>query len=483
MKIPSSLLLLWRIAALLTLFSSSISFGVDSYPNVTLTSGELAVTVYLPRSLVNKNSDEEVFYESTRFEHGSMIGSITRRKRESSSWKKEKHELYGTDLWKYPHNPFWPESGVGLASEFGVGDDGDFCTYRCGWNGVNNVTNGVLGYMEARNGGPFLKIGVGVLVKGSCQACDITDGYKYNSPYRFHKVPTWSMYQPSVGNLILEHEAHLGKYGYRLKKEITLEEDTLLVTTTLTNLGVEAFSTAWYSHHFFSCDSKPIGPGYQVEMDLKQDENDYFNGKPNVRDMYDEPGTMAGWGHAVRDYAKLTTQDDTVTVKMQRKVEPGTRIKAEFKKDDRTTGAFAIRACGTYMVEDIPEIQLEPTDPVKMYGFNLYIERGTLSPEPQLLIQLQSSHSKSWTQRLVFSDDDSAQRKEDQKKELLAQKYQQSLVKSTFTSSNPKQQHRQTNASGLVVLLVVSIGAFALVAQKGRKRRYQHIPDAATLTV
>ena len=32
------------------------------------------------------------------------------------------------------------------------------------------------------------------------------------------------------------------------------------------------------------------------------------------------------------------------------------------------------------------------------------MERDTLSPEPQILIQLESSHSKTWTQRLVFSD-------------------------------------------------------------------------------
>lgn len=458
--------------------NSGSSLFANAFPNVTLTSGELAVTVYLPRSLAT-NDDEQVFYESSRFEHGSMIGSITRRKKSTKTSGAEKHELYGTDLWRTPHNPFWPESGVGLASEFGVGDDGDFCTYRCGWYGVNNVTNGVLGYPQARTGEPFLKIGVGALIKGSCQACDITDGYKFNSPYRFASIPLWSMYQPSVGHLILEHEAHLGKYGYRLKKDIKLEEDTLLVTTTLTNLGVEAFSTVWYSHHFFSCDSKPIGPGYQVEMDLK----DNGEGNGDVHDMYDEPGVMASWSRALRKYARVKAHEEaeTVTVDMNRDVEPGTRIKAEFKKDERTSGAFAINACGTYMEEDIPELQNRPNDPVNMYGFNLYIERGTLSPEPQLLLHLQSSHSKTWTQRLVFSDSPSVVQNDQQKQDLLSQKYQQSLVSNTgFATSKPKKQHRQTTVSGLFVLLIVSIGAFALLAQRGRQRRYRSIPDAPT---
>jgi hypothetical protein len=464
------------LLALFVALSSSAAI-VHGYPNVTLTSGDLAVTVYLPASL-SMNKNEQVFYESSRFEHGSMIGSITRRKQGG-----EKHVLYGTDLWRAPHNPFWPESGVGLASEFGVGDDGDFCTYRCGWYGVNNITNGVLGYQQARAGDPFLKIGVGALVKGSCQACDITDGYKFNSPYRFANDPIWSMYQPSVGNLILEHEAHLGKYGYRIKKEITLEEDTLLVSTTLTNLGVEAFSTVWYSHHFYSCDSKPIGPGYQVEMDIKESEDAHGD----VREMYEEPGVMAGWSKELSDYAKVSARDETVTVDLDRTVEPGTTIKAEFRKDERTTGAFSIKGCGAYMEEDIPELRNQPNDPVKMYGFNLYMERGTLSPEPQLLIQLQSSHSKTWTQRLVFSEastpDDDADLEA-----LLDQKLQQSLMKPRIRSSSNHLHsypyHRQTRMSGLIVLLVVSIGAFALLVQKGRQqRRYLPIPDATTLTV
>ena len=56
-----------------------------------------------------------------------MIGSIRRKKSRPSGSSNRIHELYGANLWRAPHNPFWPESGVGLASEFGVGDDGDFC--------------------------------------------------------------------------------------------------------------------------------------------------------------------------------------------------------------------------------------------------------------------------------------------------------------------------------------------------------------------
>jgi hypothetical protein len=65
---------------------------------------------------------------------------------------------------------------------------------------------------------------------------------------------------------------------------------------------------------------------------------------------------------------------------------------------------FTLIGCGTRIREDLPDVHRTPIDPVSMYGFNLYMERDTLSPEPQILIQLESSHSKTWTQRLVFSD-------------------------------------------------------------------------------
>jgi hypothetical protein len=208
--------------------------------------------------------------------------------------KVQSHELYGTELWRTPHNPYWPESGVGLASEFGVGDDGANCDYKCGWNGVDDVTNGVLGYKEAEIGRSFLKIGVGELIKGSCPECDSTGIYRFNSPYQFAKQPLWKMSQPSDNVVILEHEAKLNQYGYRLQKTIVLNDNVLSVTSTLTNLGVNAFRTAWYSHHFFDCDAEPIGPGYSLQMDLRE----------SRAQLFEEPGN-SGWTLPLRNYAKV----------------------------------------------------------------------------------------------------------------------------------------------------------------------------------
>lgn len=374
---------------LATLLATMPMSRASQFSNVTLTSlgGDLSVVVYLPSGI---HSQERSYYYSSRFDHGSMIGSILRKTRDGTT-----HELYGTDMWRTPHNSNWPESGVGLASEFGVGDDGAFCFYRCGWNLESDISNGLLGYLEAKNGESFLKIGVGELVKGTCPACDSAEDYKFNSPYSFAKTPKWIMPSSTENSVSLEHEATLRNHGYRLRKDIILLSDVLTVTSTLTNLGTEAFSTAWYSHNFFTCDGTAPGPGYSVDLNLK--------GQRKV--VYEEPGTWS-WSTPIEEYADIGLGDpNKVQVRMDRAVESGVRIKAEFVNDDGTNGGFKIRACDVSIESSIPEVE---TSGLPMYAYNLYIERGTFSPEPQVLINVAPGESQTWTQRLVISDDSPA---------------------------------------------------------------------------
>jgi hypothetical protein len=367
MRVLASLIGAW-IISLATPFS---------YSNHTLVDGDLSVVVFLPSSL---KPDESTFYYSSRFEHGSMIGQIVR--------KKEGHVLFSSNVWRMPHNSNWPESGFGLASEFGVGDDGAFCFYRCGWNQVNDVTNGVLGYQEAKNGESFLKIGVGELIKGSCPTCDSAEDYKFNSPYNFAKEPTWKIAELGTNAITLEHEAILGKFGYRIVKDTSLIDNVLQVTTTLTNLGSDPFSTAWYSHNFFTCDGNPIGPGYSIDLDLKGD----------TEPLYEEPATWT-WSKEITEFAKVFSSKYAVHVEMERTVDPGARIKTEFVNDETTRGGYWVHACDTTI-----KASLGFDQKVSMYGYNLYIEHAILSPEPQILINLAPGEATTWSQKLVIQD-------------------------------------------------------------------------------
>jgi hypothetical protein len=391
-----------------------------TFANITLTSldGDLSVVVFLPENV--GDGDEECFYYGSRFEHGSMIGSITRRRRytvemirQDGSSKQEEivktHVLYGIGSWRQPHNSQWPESGVGLASEFGVGDDGALCFFRCGWPEATDITNGVLGYQEANIGEPFLKIGVGALVKGTCPECDSTGDYKFNSPYMLAATPRWKMTRLATnsGNensaLQFEHEARLRNYGYKIVKDISLNNNILSMTTTLQNLGDEPFSTVWYSHHFFTCDGDAVGPGYSLDLNIKGDQNN---------PVYQEPGTWS-WTTPLADYAKVKSYPNSVHIDMNRALDPGTRIKAEFADDHHTSGGFMITACETSIEARLysPDFQPHNYDNslISMYAYNLYIERGTFSPEPQILIRnLQPGQTTSWTLELFIKDQDNA---------------------------------------------------------------------------
>jgi hypothetical protein len=367
------------------------------------------VVLYLPAG-AEKSHDEDnrIFYHGSRFDHGSMIGSVTLRRRyigSSDMEKIDRHVLYGTDMWRIPHNTDWPESGVGLASEFGVGDDGATCFFRCGWPEASGITNGLLGYQEAANGESFLKIGVGELIKGSCPDCDSTDDYRFNSPYLFASESRWKVTHVGKNSLNeisaiqMEHEATLNEFGYNLRKDIVLSDNVLTVTMTLKNLGVAPFSTVWYSHHFFTCDGNAVGPGYSIDMNL--------NGQSS-NPVYTEPSTWS-WSTPLDRYGETTSYPNSVHIDMKRTLEPGTRIKAEFADDHTTKGGFTLSACSTAIEATIESHDFSRHDEnslISMYAYNLYIERGTFSPEPQILIRdLQPNQETTWTLKLVIRDD------------------------------------------------------------------------------
>ena len=103
----SMLSVILLLLALATLSSAS-------YSNVTLESnnGDVEVVVFLPLGL---KPTEPTYYVSSRFDHGSMIGSIKLKSRRvvDNEVVEKVHELYGAQNWRLPHNSQWPESGIG----------------------------------------------------------------------------------------------------------------------------------------------------------------------------------------------------------------------------------------------------------------------------------------------------------------------------------------------------------------------------------
>lgn len=365
---------------------STMATSTETYTNVTLKSPVMSVKVFMPTfGDFGKESD---FYQGSRFEHGSMIGDIMFG---------DNRKVYGRGLWRTPHDPTWPESGVGLASEFGCGDTGDTCI------GKGDITNGVLGYDTAKNGEPFLKIGVGALIKGSCPDCagDDAQVYNFNSPYKFYRTPKWSVLpSPGANEISFVSEESLGDYGYRIQKTVRLDGNVLTVRTLLSNAGKKQFTTPWYSHHFFSGDDVPLGPGYSLDLGLSE-----FGLKSQTA-VFKQPG-LGAWSGDMNEYVDVVAaKDGSISMNIKKPILDGVRLKANFLDENMPTltdGSFTIRAPnGIAVFERIPELQTQSRNPF-IYAYNVYIEKGTLSPEPMLLLYLQPGETTSWTQHLKFS--------------------------------------------------------------------------------
>lgn len=365
-----------------TILPSAMATATELYTNVTLKSPVMSVKVFMPTFGDFKETD---YYQGSRFEHGSMIGDIMFG---------DNRKVYGRGLWRTPHDPGWPESGVGLASEFGCGDNGETCI------GKGDITNGVLGYDSAKNGDPFLKIGVGALIKGSCPDCS-GDTYNFNSPYKFYRTPKWSVLpSPGANEISFVSEESLGDYGYRIQKTIRLDGNVLTVRTLLSNAGKKQFTTPWYSHHFFSGDDVSLGPGYGLDLGLSE-----FGLKSGTA-VFKQPG-LGTWSGDLNDYVDvLAAKDGSISMNVKKAIPDGVRLKANFLDENMPTltdGSFTIRAPnGVSVFERIPELQTQSRNPF-IYAYNVYIEKGTLSPEPMLLLYLQPGETTSWTQHLKFS--------------------------------------------------------------------------------
>jgi hypothetical protein len=132
-------------------FQVSMPFANWTLSSALPTPEAVQATLFLPVA------GEAGYYRSSRFDHGTMLGDVRTGGRTA----------FCSGFWRQPHDPMSTEAGIGLAAEWGCAVDGAVCP--AGWSGAPDtpIANGVLGYDEAGAGDPFLKIGVGALLKGS----------------------------------------------------------------------------------------------------------------------------------------------------------------------------------------------------------------------------------------------------------------------------------------------------------------------------
>ena len=416
---------------------------MDGFPQWTVGGSGVSATVFPPKQLghgFRTHSTPVGLYRSSRFDWLSIVGSIRVPTPEGGSVV-----LCGSAQ-PPPHDPYAPNYGVGLASEFGCGLHGTFCPPTdLGESDLTRskqsrtkktrpastyITNGVFGYGDAGPGGTFLKLGVGKLQR-PMNAADGTAGYNLSYPYklveqpqsqvrllncsRVHRGPELSLCA-SYGRwsaVEMQSTVRHRNWGFRIRRRIRPcgEPDgkqgagALCVDVRLVNLGEYALTTPYMVANLFNVQGAPsVGPGYSVSFGLQ--------GAQRYKDVPDS--------RPIEAVAVLQLREDgkPSDIMFARELPEHQRAMASFRAPDpEWNGGFTIAmpadagrsvvVTHSMHVEQVSESQRKYiSDPIpthSWYGFNVHATKRSVAPRPYSLLTLPKDTSLQWTHRYDFS--------------------------------------------------------------------------------
>jgi len=129
------------------------------------------------------------------------------------------------------------------------------------------VTHGQgLGFDEAKAGGTFIKIGVGVLRK--------PDDNKYD-PYRLYPIADGGRWTVTRQPHSIEFKHALADpltgYAYEYRKTVSVAGDKpqMVLDHGLRNTGKRVIQTSVYNHNFLHLDRQPPGPDFSLTVPFK----------------------------------------------------------------------------------------------------------------------------------------------------------------------------------------------------------------------
>jgi len=210
----------------------------EDFPQTEISNAQLRVKIYLPDA---KNG----YYRSTRFDWSGVIASL----------EYKGHNFYGP--WFDSMDPKIHDYAY-VGAEVVVGS----CAAVSGPVEEFQTNEAALGWDEAKVGGTFIKIGVGVLRK---------DAGKYDSltPYEIVKPGSWTVKQhPDSVEFTQElTDLSLG-YGYIYRKTVRLSEGKpeMVLEHSLKNTGRRTIQSTVYNHNFLVLDKQPPGPDFSISV-------------------------------------------------------------------------------------------------------------------------------------------------------------------------------------------------------------------------
>ena len=289
-------------------------------PQAEISNSRIRATIYLPDA-------ESGYYRGTRFDWSGVISSLT--------WNG--HEYFGQ--WFERYDPKIHDAIAGPVEEFLTGDS-------------------ALGYVDAKPGETFVRIGVGVARKPNEPAYRRFDTYEIVDP------GTWTI-DKARDSIAFTHELrHPAGYAYVYRKRLRLANDTLVLEHTLKNTGKNAIATSVYNHNFFTLDKQQTGPDVIVRFPFELRAARSFNGLAEtrgtdlifLRELQPKQTAFSeieGFGATAKDY--------------------------EFRIENRKTGA------GVRVTGDRPLLKLLFWSALK-----------TVCPEPYIDVSVEPGKESSW---------------------------------------------------------------------------------------
>jgi hypothetical protein len=217
-------------------------------PKAEISNGQIRAVIYLPDAQTG-------FYRSTRFDWSGVVASL----------KYRGHEYYGP--WFHKVDPKvrdyeYDDSGV-VASPVSasVGPAEEYQTDGKG-----------LGYDEAKPGGTFVKIGVGVLRKPLNET-----KYDHYEQYEIADNGKWTVNKRSGAVEFIQELSDPGShYAYRYTKVVRLAQGKpqLVIEHVLKNTGSRVIRSSMYNHNFLVFGNQAPGPNlvtrtvYEIKSEL-----------------------------------------------------------------------------------------------------------------------------------------------------------------------------------------------------------------------
>jgi hypothetical protein len=214
-----------------------LSFAAD-FPHAEIDNGQIHVKLYLPDAANG-------YYRATRFDWSGVIASL----------EYKGHNYYGP--WFSRVDPavhdFNYDGGQVVASP---------CTADTGPDEEFQTNGSALGWDEAKPGGTFIKIGVGVLRK-------VGEKYDFVKLYPILNTGKWSTEKHADSVVFTQELTDPGSgYGYIYRKTVELlpGKPAMVLEHSLRNTGRRTIRSTVYNHNFLVLDRQPTGPDFQISV-------------------------------------------------------------------------------------------------------------------------------------------------------------------------------------------------------------------------